>query len=136
MDHRDLLNQAKRQQRLKLQESTQLSNQLKTTLNSIVKSNLTNSNNGCSIVLDKITTIHQLDDKIDKQLNYDISVNFEKMIYQKHQLEKQLQKCDDKLDKETKNYKVIDNLQARSELIDQDLRILENCLHNVKQNRT
>ncbi|RCK54841.1 hypothetical protein Cantr_04137 [Candida viswanathii] len=121
--HNELLQQAKHNQIAELQNSAVYSKQLVQLLTAIVK---TNSNADSSNLVDKITTIHQLNDTIDRQMNQDISKNFYELMKYKHKLESIIAEC---------RFIIadIDNLQSRSELIDQDLRILENTLKLVKK---
>lgn len=137
--HGNLLLQAKQNQRKLLQESSHLSQQLHRTLASLIRSNSSNSN-GCPPVLDKITTIHQLDQEIDRQLREDVSVNYEGLLNDKQKLINLINKSYRKLQLEphentTKQTSSVDLFQRRSELIDQDLRILENTLKLIQLNK-
>lgn len=136
--HGNLLLQAKQNQKKHLQESKQLSQQLHRTLASLIRSNSTNGS-GCPPVLDKITTIHQLDKEIDRQLKEDVSVNYENLIDNNQELKNIIYRSCKKLnihkqDDSTRRENYVDMLQRRSELIDQDLRILENTLKLVELN--
>lgn len=128
-EHSNLLLKAKQTQRESLKESEFLSAQLQKTLESLIRSNSKNDINGPSS-LDKITTIHQIDNEINRQLNKDISVNFQELLNDKKRLVKRMNKCY-KLLQQTKTSNIIDNLQKNSELIDQELRIIENTVRNI-----
>ncbi|KAK6458709.1 uncharacterized protein RJT20DRAFT_152176 [Scheffersomyces xylosifermentans] len=133
--HTDLLHQAKQNQADQLRQSAAYSKQLANSVQALIKSNSTNGKNTSSL-LDKITTIHQLNDEIDKQLNHDIAINFDSLLKSKKKLRTLIDECyailggnrDDKTN-------LLDKLQSRSELIDQDLRILEHTLKLVKNNK-
>lgn len=126
--HKQLLNSAKQHQRKKLEESEQYSNHLSKSIQMIIQSNSSNSSNKCPSVLDKITTIHQLNKNIDHQLNADIHPNFESLLDEQLKLKGLVSRNISKMD-------AIENLQRRVELIDQNLRILEHTLELVKKNR-
>lgn len=137
--HGNLLLQAKQNQKDHLQESSYLSQQLHRTLLTLIRGNSTNEDGLCPAVLDKITTIHQLDREIDRQLKEDVKVNYEDLMKTKHDLLNLIEKSYAKLEspghgenRHTDN--VVETFQRRSELIDQDLRILENTMKLVKQN--
>ncbi|CUM47257.1 uncharacterized protein AC631_01947 [Debaryomyces fabryi] len=137
--HGNLLLQAKHNQKRHLQESSHLSQQLHRTLASLIRSN-SNNGNECPPVLDKITTIHQLDQEIDRQLKEDVSVNYEALLHDKRNLTNLINKSNSKLQLHTydgtnKQTSSVDEFQRRSELIDQDLRILEYTLKLIKLNK-
>lgn len=137
--HGTLLLQAKHNQKKLLQESSHLSQQLHRTLASLIRSNSSNDN-GCPPVLDKITTIHQLDQEIDRQLKEDVSVNYEGLLNDKQKLTNLINKSYRRLqfhshEDTKKQTSSIDLFQRRSELIDQDLRILENTLKLIQLNK-
>lgn len=137
--HGNLLLQAKHNQKKHLQESSHLSQQLHRTLASLIRSN-SNNGNGCPPVLDKITTIHQLDQEIDRQLMEDVSVNYEALLHDKKKLTNLINKSNSKLqlhthDNTNDQISSVDVFQRRSELIDQDLRILEYTLKLIKLNK-
>lgn len=133
--HRDILLLAKQNQKKNLRESAALSLQLTNAIQALIQSNSGTSANGPT-VLDKITTIHQLDKEIDRQLNEDISENFEALVADEDKLERLIEKIHRKLGyKEFKlEFLLIESLQRRSELIDQELRILEHTLNFVQRN--
>lgn len=133
--HRDILLLAKQNQRKNLQESAALSLQLMNAIQALIQSNSNTSANGPA-VLDKISTIHQLDKEIDRQLSEDISKNFEALVADEDKLVRLIEKIYRKLGyNEFKlEFQVIESLQRRSELIDQELRILEHALDAVKRN--
>lgn len=130
--HSNLLHAAKNQQKQSLTEAEVVSNQLRLTLEHLLRSNSVNDYNGSS-VLDKITTIHEIDQNINKQLDKDIAVNFEKLMDSKTNLQRILNKSHKHLKSTDGN--IIEQLQRRSELIDQDLRILAQTLKIVKENQ-
>lgn len=137
--HGNLLLQAKHNQKKLLHESSHLSQQLHRTLASLIRSNSSNGN-GCPPVLDKITTIHQLDQEIDRQLREDVSVNYEGLLNDKQKLTNLINKSYRKLhlhphEDTKKQTSSVDLFQRRSELIDQDLRILENTLKLIQLNK-
>lgn len=131
--HRDLLIQAKQQQKQDLVESTRLSETLVKTVNAIVRANLVANNSNCPPLLDKITTIHDLDREIDRQLKKDISVNYEKLVLAKEKLRREIARTKRALDKHQESK--VDMLQRRAEQLDQELRILENTLLLIKSQR-
>lgn len=130
-EHSNLLLKAKQTQRESLKESEYLSAQLQKSLETLIRSNSRNDINGPSS-LDKITTIHQIDNEINRQLNKDISVNFQDLLNDKKRLVKRMNKCY-KLLQQSKTGNLVDNLQKNSELIDQELRILEKTLENIQR---
>ncbi|KAK6461800.1 hypothetical protein DFJ63DRAFT_336568 [Scheffersomyces coipomensis] len=145
MSHNDILRESKLNQLNQLKQSNQYSKQLISTLYTIIKSNsnpgitinsLTSSTSTTSLI-DKITTIHQLNEEIDKQLNNDIAVNFELLMKYKLKLHKAIQDCHRGMGGSMRGGKgqrsrspgnIISSLQSRSEVIDQELRILEYTL--------
>lgn len=122
--HTDLVLQAKQDQILRLKQSQQFSKQLILTIIQLNRANSIDLN-----IIDKITTIHELNDQIDKQLNNDFAINFKELKVYQLQLMKLIDKLNKCLHKSTN---LIDDLQSRAELIDQDLRILETTLRFVK----
>ncbi|OVF06580.1 hypothetical protein A9F13_20g00781 [Clavispora lusitaniae] len=123
--HKELLLKAKQRQREDLSNSDLLSEQLANSLRAIIKDNSAPSNQNCSPLVDKIITIHELSDEIDRQLNKDIASNFEDFLHAKDKLALRLAKCKKKLGMDNKEESYIDLLQRRLELIDQDIRVLE-----------
>lgn len=125
--HTDLVLQAKHDQISRLKQSQQYSKQLILTIIQLNNANSIDLN-----IVDKITTIHELNDEIDRQLNNDFAVNFKELkVYQL-----QLTKLIDKLYKMlNKSNNLIDSLQSRAELIDQELRILETTVKLVKERK-
>ncbi|KAI5964894.1 uncharacterized protein KGF55_001965 [Candida pseudojiufengensis] len=136
--HTTLLNEAK----LNQQENLRKSQEYTKILNFLLNQFLTiNSSSESSTLIDKFTTILQLDKQILNQLNNDISLNFYELIKVKNKLEKFINRCDfefkkyNQFEKETidKKNDNIDskedlNLQKRCEIIDLNLRIFENTL--------
>ncbi|KAK6201044.1 uncharacterized protein RJT21DRAFT_1005 [Scheffersomyces amazonensis] len=129
--HNDILREAKINQLNQLKASNQYSKQLTSSIYSLIKSN--SSLQSSSHLIDKISTIHQLNDEIDKQLNEDIASNYDRLMYQKKKLNNLINDCHRVLNIHSHNHptqtvNIITNLQSRSELIDQELRILEYTL--------
>ena len=108
--HKELLLKAKQRQREDLSNSDLLSEQLANSLKAIIKDNSAPSNQNCLPLVDKIITIHELSDEIDRQQD---------------KLALRLAKCKKKLGMDNKEESYIDLLQRRLELIDQDIRVLE-----------
>lgn len=135
-DHRLLLIQAKQRQKSDLLESASTLEQLAKTVHAIIKINSVNTKDSCSPLLDKITTIHELDREIDRQLNKDIAGNFESLMQAKGKLKSYIRKAQHGIAVNTESHEsYVDLLQRRVELVDQDLRILEHTLKLVKQHR-
>lgn len=122
--HKLLLAECKQTQKKALAELAALSAQLSKTVQAIVLSNSSNKP-GCSLVMDKITTIHELDKQVEKQVKRDVARNFTAMLTDKDRLAAAAQKTQDRLGDG------VDALQRRAEIIDQKLRILENTLKRV-----
>ncbi|KAL6452163.1 hypothetical protein SBY92_001420 [Candida maltosa Xu316] len=121
--HSELLHQAKLNQVKDLKNSSIYSKQLIQILQSLIKSNSLSTS---SDLIDKMTTIHLLNDDIDKQLNRDISANYYELMKTKRKLQELISICHEQVDHQR-------GLQERCELIDQDLRILENTLKLIKK---
>lgn len=135
-DHRQLLLQAKQRQKTDLSESAALSDQIAKSVHAIIKSNSLNSSLNCAPVLDKITTIHELDSEIDRQLNVDIAGNYENLLLAKKKLTSYIKRTQHGMVVNTDTHdSYVDLLQRRVELVDQDLRILERTLKLVKEHR-
>lgn len=132
--HSNLLTDAKQHQRQSLDESDRLSHQLRLTLETLIRSNSLKDYNGSS-VLDKITTIHEIDKEVNRQLNNDIAINYEKLMDAKAALAKTINKSYNNLHRNGSDENIIDQLQRRAELIDQDLRILSNTIKIIKENQ-
>ncbi|CAX43767.1 conserved hypothetical protein [Candida dubliniensis CD36] len=126
LSHNELLQQAKLNQINDLKNSQLYSKQLIQTLQSLIKTNSNTSLASSSNLIDKIITIHQLNNEIDKQLNHDIAQNYYQLIQYKQKLQKLIQDCHYIINE-------IDNLQFKSELIDQNLRILEYTLKLINK---
>lgn len=136
LDHRQLLIQAKQRQKSDLVDSAKVSELLAKTVHAIIKINSVNTKETCAPVLDKITTIHELDKEIDRQLNKDIAGNFENLINAKSKLATYIKKTQHGIAVNTDNHdSYVDLLQRRVELVDQDIRILEHTLKLVKEHR-
>lgn len=134
--HKDLLLNAKKQQRHDLQESAGLSEQIAKNMAAIVKMNSTSNVPGCPPVLDKMDTIHELDREIDRQLDKDIAVNYEKLLKAEEKTTRSMNKVNRALqngDDGKKNR--VDLLQQEVELMDQELRILERTLEILRSRK-
>lgn len=138
LDHRQLLLQAKQRQRTDLADSALRSELIAKTIQAIIKINSVNSvtSGPCAPVLDKITTIHELDREIDRQLNEDIAGNYEGLLRAKNTLENYIKKARHGMAVDSSSHdSYVDLLQRRAELVDQDLRILEQTVKLVKEHR-
>lgn len=131
--HTELLQQAKLNQINDLKQSSIYLKQLMNSIYAVIKSNSDNSSNNTSSLLDKITTIHQLNKEIDRQLNEDIAMNYYELMKYKKQLNRMIQECHQILNGNGPGSNIINELQTRSEYIDQDLRILEHTLKLIKK---
>lgn len=127
--HSELLQQAKHAQILQLRDANTYSRQLAQILTNILKLNSKNEN---TPLLDKMTTIHQLNDNIDLQLQNDIALNFEKLMRIKKDITELITTCKRLLH----DVKPTDSLQGRAERVDQDLRICERTLLYIQNSRT
>ncbi|KAI5970446.1 hypothetical protein CANMA_000497 [Candida margitis] len=97
--HTNILQQAKQAQQQDLKQSANYIKQLHTLTNYLVSSNSdTNPLTTKSNLLDKITTIHQLNNNIEHQLNEEISVNYYNMMKMKRKVTKLSQGCRQKFD--------------------------------------
>lgn len=134
--HDTIVRQAKANQKRCVQSSNVLSTQLQNNLGLLVANNSSAENGACSSILDKITTIHQLDKEVDRQLKEDIAGNAEALSMSNSKLGKLLSNFDYKLQLDKAgNDTGIENLQRRAELIDQELRILEQTVVYIKQDK-
>lgn len=131
--HRNLLLEAKAQQQIRLQEAAASSEQLASAIEALRKANSLNSSGQSSAVLDKITTIHEQDKEIDRQLNEDIAPSHMKARREKEKLVAFVKRIQRVLavDKAT-HTSYVDILQRRLELADQEIRMLENTLELAK----
>lgn len=119
--HTSLIRQAKQDQQRSLAKSAQLSGELAHVLRNIIKIN----SDDLSSLIDKISTIHEIDREIDRQLSENIVANLEVLISYKDQLHKTLAKIYRKLLWQDPVANDISSLQRQCELLDQDIRILE-----------
>lgn len=97
--HTNILQQAKQTQQQDLKQSATYIKQLHTITNHLILSNsnsdpLTTKSN----LLDKITTIHQLNNNIDHQLNDEISSSYYNMMKVKQKVMKMSQRCRKRFD--------------------------------------
>ena len=133
--HKDLLIQAKQRQKNDLIEASRNSEQVARALHAIVKVNSDNKSSKCPPVLDKITTIHDLDREIDRQLKQDVASNYEKFLNNKERLGHHIKRIDRAIAMERDSHETyIDLLQRKAEFVDQDLRILERTLKIIRDN--
>ncbi|MDC6271479.1 hypothetical protein PP707_04205, partial [Acetobacter pasteurianus] len=141
-----------------------LSHQLQSLASQLIATNSESTQAGTtqSPLLDKITTVHQLNDDIDQFLMGEFAENCYLLEKLKVRLEQYVDKCKGKLNShggrqeaskvdpkgsaqnsnrennhhnnrsKRKHTNHIDTLQRRCELIDQDLRILEQTLKNIQ----
>lgn len=163
--HTTILQQAKAQQQTDLRTSQVLSHQLQSLASQLIATNSESTQAGTtqSPLLDKITTVHQLNDDIDQFLMGEFAENCYLLEKLKVRLEQYVDKCKGKLNShggrqeaskvdpkgsaqnsnrennhnnnnrsKRKHTNHIDTLQRRCELIDQDLRILEQTLKNIQ----
>lgn len=167
--HTTILQQAKTQQQTDLRTSQVLSHQLQSLASQLIATNSESTQAGTtqSPLLDKITTVHQLNDDIDQFLMGEFAENCYLLEKLKVRLEQYVDKCKGKLNShggrqeaskvgpkgsaqnsnrennnnnnnynnnrsKRKHTNHIDTLQRRCELIDQDLRILEQLLKNIQ----
>lgn len=132
--HRTALLKAKQKQRQNLRESAAYLDQLAHTFSAIVKTNSVNEGIGCPSVLDKITTIHDLDKQIDRQLNCDISASYEHLVSAQSSLARGVKRVRRGLAmKQESRESFVDLLQQQAEQLDQELRILEMTLAYVRE---
>lgn len=131
--HLELIQLAKRKQQDHFHESKALVEQLRRSLAAIVNSNSSEIGVNAPPLLDKITTIHELDREIDRQLNEDIASSFEELMNLKFRLLRVIDRSNKKLLFDD-DITIVDEMQRRAELIDQELRILELAVDQI-QNR-
>lgn len=132
--HRTALIKAKQKQRQNLKESAAYLEQLAHTFSAIVKANSVNEGMGCPSVLDKITTIHDLDKQIDRQLNRDIASSYEHLVTSQSSLARGVKRVRRGLAMNQESREsFVDLLQQQAEQIDQELRILEMTLAYVRE---
>lgn len=129
--HKELLIEAKRRQTADLHEAAAASQQLAKAIGAVIRANSVNTP-GCPSVMDKITTIHDLDREIDRQLHRDIGHSVEELVHAREQLESRVRRTRRRFTSDDQSY--VDLLQRRVELVDQNLRILEHTLRLVKEN--
>lgn len=118
MDHSELLVRAKQQQRDKIGRSEAMVGQLAATVEMVVKLNSRNDSNGSSL-MDKITTIHELDKEVDKQTQ-EVTRRWEEM----RRLEKQLEKVVGEGEMAVQ----VERIQRRVEAVDRELRVMERAM--------
>lgn len=130
--HRQLLLDAKEQQRERLQEAGAAADQLAAAVSALIKANSLTSAQNTSSVIEKISTIHELDKEIDRQLNDDIAPNYVRAVNEKERLGAYIKKSRRSLAVDTESQSsYVDVLQRRLELADQEIRVLENTLSLV-----
>lgn len=124
VSHAELVQNAKKKQQESAAESKILVEQLRKTLRVLIQANSTGKGANALPLLDKITTIHELDREIDRQLNEDIGVGFEELMDAKSRLQRLIARSNKRLQYDRERT-IVDEMQRRAELIDQELRILE-----------
>lgn len=130
--HRQLLLDAKEQQRERLQEAGAAADQLAAAVSALIRANSLTSAQNTSSVIEKISTIHELDKEIDRQLNDDIAPNYVRAVNEKERLCAYIKKSRRSLAVDTESQSsYVDVLQRRLELADQEIRVLENTLSLV-----
>lgn len=127
--HNDLIQQAKQNQVEYLKKSSLYSKQLINTIHTLIQSN-SSDKAATSSVIDKITTIHQLDHDIDIQLN-ELAKQFDGLEKCKRDLQALIAKCNEVLYRDGREG-LIDGLQRRVEGVDRELRILEHTAKIVE----
>ena len=130
----DLVGQAKKAQQDNLQTSKENSKQLNKTLRALITANSSTSLPLSAI--DKITTVHQLNDSIEKQLTNDIARSFSKLKKANLELESTKDKGAGKLqfqfdEHSSGSQAVVDSMFRRAEIADKELRILEQTAKNI-----
>jgi hypothetical protein len=129
--HNKLIQQAKQNQVEYLKKSSLYSKQLINTIYTLIKSN-SSDNATTSSVIDKITTIHQLDHDIDIQLN-ELAKQFDGLDKCKRDLQVLISRCNEVLYSDGLYHEgLIDVLQRRVEGVDRELRILEHTVKIIK----
>ena len=130
--HLELVQLAKRKQQKHAHESKILVDQLRKTLQAIVQTNSNEMGVSAPPLLDKIATIHELDKEIDRQLNNDIAMSFEELMNVKSRLQRLIERSNKKL-QSYDDKTIVDEMQRRAELIDQELRIFELTMELVRK---
>lgn len=124
--HKELLLRAKQRQRDNLRTSDNLSEQLVNTIKAVIKINSTHTNQQCLPLIDKIVTIHELSNEIDRQLNKDIAVSYDEFLKAKKKLSRCVTVSKRGLTMTPeRNESSVEFLQSKLEIIDQEIRILE-----------
>ena len=139
--HSDFIYQAKLNQKRALEHSTNISQQLQGTIKALLV-NHSSVERSSFPVIDKVNTIHQIDQEIHRQLREGIALNFDNLIEAKNRLLRTIQSSSRKLEtkevfKEEEVFRpdnIVDTLQRRVELIDRKLRILEDTIELVQKN--
>lgn len=131
--YRKLLLEAKAQQHSRLGDASAASEQLSAAIAALTRANSRISSGRSSAVIEKISTIHELDKEIDRQLHEDIAPNYIRAVKDTEKLAAYVRKSHRSLamDHDTQT-SYVDVLQRRLELADQDIRILEHTLELVK----
>lgn len=136
--HRKLLLDAKTQQQTRLQDAAAAADQVHAAIVALTRANSRNSTNSkrrSSALIEKITTVHDLDKEIDRQLDDDIAPNYTLMVREKDKLAASVKKTQRNLAVDPlSGNSYIDILQRRLELADQEIRILENTIELTKAN--
>lgn len=133
--HKELLLRAKQRQRDNLGISDNLSEQLAGSVKAVVKIN-SSHNQSCLPLIDKIVTVHELSNEIDRQLNNDIAVSYDQFLRAKKKLGRCVTMSQRRLTMNPeRNESSVDLLQRKLEIIDQEIRILEDTYKLVDEHR-
>ena len=136
MSHRTFIQDAKNQQQHRLNDSNDALDQLAASMAALVAGNSLNHPGSSSAVIDKISTVHELDKEINRQLDDDIAANYVRVVREKEKLAGSVKKARRGLSVDShSSSSYVDVLQRRMELADQEIRILENTLDLVRLNK-
>lgn len=134
--HKELLLRAKQRQRENLRTSDNLSELLANSVKAVIKINSSHSNQKCLPLLDKINTIHELSNEIDRQLNKDIAVSYDEFLKAKNKLSQRVTFSKRGLTMNAEcTESSVDLLQSKLEIIDQEIRILEDTYKLLGEHR-
>lgn len=134
--HVEFVLEAKNNQRELFKSSSNSVQLLQKNVEALVNSNSTNDDAGCSSIMDKVTTIHELNSNVDKQLNEGIAQSFEELVNSEQRLKRLMRKFYKVLRAEDSDSKMdVSTLQRKIELVDRDIRILENTLTLITENQ-
>lgn len=134
--YRKLLLEAKAEQNARLGDASAASEQLSAAIAALTRANSRVSSGRSSAIMEKMSTVHELDKEIDRQLNEDIAPNYLRAVKNTEKLASYVRKSHRSLavDHDSKT-SYVDVLQRRLELADQDIRILEHTAELVKNRK-